>query len=90
MATLAHMATEGWLQEATTIDLLNVPPADLYGRHVADIVVDGEHSIATLLLESGLAVRSAGKRMQDWCQPGLEEQLAEQGGRRGRLPGGHP
>lgn len=75
----ARAATNAWMRAATTIDLLDVAPAGLYGRHEATITFEDGQDLGTRLLQGGYAVPSEGKRTQDWCAEILEP-----------LPGGHP
>ncbi len=68
LAEQARMATIGWLEQATRVDLRRVT-LGVYGRLVAEVWVDGEVSVNTLLLDSQLAVPSSGKNTQNWCLP---------------------
>ena len=67
LAIQARMATIRWMAEAIQIDLLRVR-LGLYGRLVADVMVDNMN-LASLLIQSHLAVPSEGTRTQDWCLP---------------------
>ncbi len=66
LATQAKLATNGWMQNAKTIDLLDVKQG-LYGRVQAKVLLNDRVTVQSLLLKSKLAVTSEGKRTQDWC-----------------------
>lgn len=63
----AKTSVNAWMREARTIDLRNAS-LGLYGRVVADIILDGSINMAERLLDEGLAVRSVMKRSDRWCE----------------------
>lgn len=70
VAVEAKRTLEDAVLGADRVDLIDVGPAGIYGRHLAEIVVWKNRqptSMSGLLLGRGLAVRSKGKRVNVWC-----------------------